>query len=94
MKKKEGFIMSISKRRVKKIAAIKDSEIDYSDISELDASFWKNAKLVESATKKAVSIRLDSDILDWFKLQGKGYQSLMNSVLKTFVQAKRNKHVR
>lgn len=86
--------MSISKRRVKKITSIKDSEIDYSDIAELDATFWKNTKLAESPTKKALSIRLDSDILDWFKLQGKGYQSLMNSVLKTFVQAKRNKQVR
>lgn len=86
--------MSISKRRVKKITSIKDSDIDYSDISELDAAFWKNTKLVEPPSKKAVSIRLDTDILDWFKLQGKGYQSLMNSVLKTFVQAKRNKYIR
>jgi uncharacterized protein (DUF4415 family) len=86
--------MSISKKRRKKLSSLKDSDIDYSDIAELDASFWKNAKLIEPETKKAVSIRLDSDILDWFKKQGKGYQSLMNSVLKTFVQAKRSKHIR
>ena len=93
-KKKRSVTMSISKQRLKKLSALKDSDIDYSDVSKLDAKFWRNAKLIEPATKKAVSIRLDNDILEWFKEQGKGYQSLMNSVLKTFVQAKRNKHVR
>ncbi|MCA6471486.1 MAG: BrnA antitoxin family protein, partial [Chitinophagaceae bacterium] len=33
----------------------------------------------------AVSIRLDSDILDWFKSQGKGYQSTINNVLRTYI---------
>jgi len=91
---KRGFIMSISKQRLRKLSSLKDSDIDYSDTSELDATFWKKAKLIEPETKKAVSIRLDTDILEWFKGQGKGYQSLINSVLKTFVQAKRNKDIR
>jgi uncharacterized protein (DUF4415 family) len=82
--------MSISKKRIKKIASKKDSTIDYSEIAELDESFWKKAKLVEPETKQAVSLRLDSDILKWFKKQGKGYQSLINAVLKTYVQSKSN----
>lgn len=80
--------MNISKRRLKKISSKKDSSIDYSEIAELDQSFWKKAKLVEPQTKQAISLRLDSDILEWFKQQGKGYQSLINAVLKTYVQAK------
>lgn len=80
--------MSISKKRIKKIASKKDSTIDYSEIDELDESFWKKAKLIQPETKQAVSLRLDSDILKWFKKQGKGYQSLINAVLKTYVQAK------
>jgi len=91
---RSGFTTSISKQRIKKLSALRDSEIDYSDVSELGASFWKNAKLIEPKTKKAVSIRLDNDILEWFKEQGKGYQSLINSVLETYVQAKKSKHTR
>jgi len=86
--------MSISKQRIKKLSALKDSEIDYSDVSELGATFWKSAKLIQPITKKAVSIRLDNDILEWFKEQGKGYQSLINSVLQTYVHAKKSKHTR
>ena len=80
--------MSTYKSRLKKVAAIKDSGIDYSDIPELDPAFWKKAKLIKPQTKKAISLRVDSDVLQWFKAQGKGYQSLMNTVLRTFVKAR------
>ena len=54
---------------------MKDSQIDYSDIPETDENFWKDAKLT-LPEKKAISIRLDKDILDWLKAGGKGYQSI------------------
>jgi uncharacterized protein (DUF4415 family) len=77
--------MSISRKRLEEIQNIPDEEIDTSDIPELDDRFWENAKMVVPVSKKAVSIRLDSDILDWFKGQGKGYQSTINNVLRTYV---------
>lgn len=77
--------MSISRKRLEEIQNIPDEEIDTSDISELDDRFWETAKMVAPTSKKAVSIRLDSDILDWFKSQGKGYQSTINKVLRTYV---------
>jgi uncharacterized protein (DUF4415 family) len=77
--------MTISPDRLEEIQNIPDEEIDTSDIPELGDRFWANAKMVRPITKKAVSIRLDSDILDWFKSQGKGYQSTINSVLRTYV---------
>jgi uncharacterized protein (DUF4415 family) len=77
--------MSISRKRLEEIQNIPDDTIDTSDIPELDEHFWETAKMVTPATKKAVSIRLDSDILDWFKGQGKGYQSMINNVLRTYV---------
>jgi uncharacterized protein (DUF4415 family) len=77
--------MSISRKRLEEIQNIPDEEIDTSDIPELDDRFWENAKMVVPVSKKAVSIRLDSDILDWFKGQGKGYQSTNNNVLRTYV---------
>jgi uncharacterized protein (DUF4415 family) len=66
---------------------MKDSEINYSEIPELDEAFFKNAKVVLPEPKAAVSIRLDKDVLNWFKNQGGGYQTKINAVLKTYVKA-------
>ena len=78
--------MTISPKRLKELENIPESAIDTSDIPELDASFWATAKLVQPMTKQAISLRVDSDVLDWFKNQGKGYQSLMNAVLRSYVE--------
>ena len=78
--------MPISKKRLKEIAKIRDSEIDYSDIAELGPEFWKNAKVVFPPPKKAVTLRVDIDVLDWFKKGGKGYQSRMNAVLRSYME--------
>ncbi|WP_424102505.1 BrnA antitoxin family protein [Moorena producens] len=83
--------MSISPKRLEEIKNIPDSEIDTSDIPELDDHFWENAKMVKPITKKAISIPLDSDIIDWFKSQGKGYQSSINNVLRSYVNHQLNK---
>jgi uncharacterized protein (DUF4415 family) len=77
--------MSISRKRLEEIQNMPDEEIDTSDIPELGDRFWETAKMVVPISKKAVSLRLDSDILDWFKSQGKGYQSTINNVLRTYV---------
>jgi uncharacterized protein (DUF4415 family) len=78
--------MTISAQRIEELQNMPDSTIDTSEIPELDQNFWDHAKLVQPRTKQAISIRVDSDVLDWFKNQGKGYQSLMNSVLKSYVE--------
>jgi len=90
-RQKGDNIMSISPKRLEEIQNIPDSAIDTSDIPELDGHFWENAKMVKPITKKAISIRLDSDILDWFKSQGKGYQSIINNVLRSYVNHQQNK---
>lgn len=79
--------MSISKTRIKDIKSIKEKDIDYSDIPELDKDFWDNAKPVYPRVKKAISIRLDEDIIEFFKEEGKGYQSKINNVLRRYVEA-------
>jgi len=83
--------MSISQNRLEEILNIPDDAIDTSDIPELDDRFWESAKIVTPIIKKAVSIRLDSDVLEWFKDQGKGYQSIINNVLRTYVHHQQNK---
>jgi len=81
--------MNISKKRAKEIKLIRDKDIDYSDIPELSESFFKKADLEMPKTKTAISFRLDTDILEWFKSQGKKYQTKMNAVLKAFMNAHR-----
>ena len=57
---------------------------------ELDEDFWRNARIVmPRPAKEAISLRVDQDILAWFRAQGKGYQSRMNAVLRAYVESRR-----
>jgi len=59
---------------------------------ELDEEFWRNAVLVMPGDRKAsVHLRLDPDVLAWFKLQGKGHLTRMNAVLRAYYEANRKK---
>lgn len=84
--------MPLSPARIdelKKRAEAEDA-IDYSDIPELDETFFRNAKLIEPSTKEQITMRIDADVLEWFKARGKGYQTRMNAVLKAYVLAQKN----
>ncbi|MEE8057018.1 MAG: BrnA antitoxin family protein [Pseudomonadales bacterium] len=74
----------------KRLDAMRDEDIDYSDIPELDDAFWEGARVVMPPGKKQLTLRLDADILDWMKAQGKGYQSRINAILRTYYEAHRN----
>jgi len=50
---------------------------------------WEKAVLVEPANKQMVSLRLDADVLEFFKANGKGYQTRMNAVLRAYVHAQK-----
>ncbi len=70
-----------------KIDALKDSEIDFSDIPELGKAFFKRAVLRLPEAKTAVTIRLDRQVLDWFKAKGPGYQTRINALLRAYMEA-------
>jgi uncharacterized protein (DUF4415 family) len=80
-----------SKKRSKtdwdEVAIQPDSEIDTSDIPPLDREFFKSAKLRMPAKKSSITVRLDADALEWFRKQGKGYQTRINAVLRTYMEA-------
>jgi uncharacterized protein (DUF4415 family) len=61
---------------------------DWQEFKDLD---WSEAVLVIPPKKRAISIRLDEDVLDYFKKDGAGYQRRMNAVLRSFMQQKRKK---
>lgn len=82
-------IQPMSKERAKELEAMSDEEIDYSDIPPLNEDFFKSAKLVKRKPRtEQISIRIDTDVLAWFRQQakGRGYQTLINDVLRTYVQ--------
>jgi uncharacterized protein (DUF4415 family) len=57
------------------------------ELAELPDDFWDQASLVVPVRKQAISLRVDEDVLDWFKQAGPRYQSRMNAVLRSFMQA-------
>ena len=77
------------KQRLKKIEKIQDRDIKYDDIPELDESFWEAAEIEYPQNKKPVTLRLDRDVLEWFKSTGKGYQTRINAVLRSYVEAQK-----
>jgi len=66
---------------------MEDSEIDLKDSPELDDAFFANATIRMPKPKKSVSLRIDTDILEWYKHQGPGYQTRMNAVLRMYMRA-------
>jgi uncharacterized protein (DUF4415 family) len=78
----------------KKVDKLTDAEIeaamakdpDWADFKDVD---WSEAVLVIPPKKKAISIRVDEDVLNYFKKHGAGYQRRMNAVLRSFVDQKR-----
>ncbi|MEO5573682.1 MAG: BrnA antitoxin family protein [Gammaproteobacteria bacterium] len=82
--------MNASRKSIKsdlaKLDALQDTDINYSDIPELDDSFFNRATVEWPKEKKTITIRLDADVIDWLKHQGKGYQTRINAVLRAYMK--------
>ena len=83
-----------------RVDALTDEEIeravaDDPDAELLDEEWFRTAKLiVPSGEKKRITIRLDEGVIDYFKREGKGYQTRINEVLKTYVFSQKLKEDR
>lgn len=73
-----------------KIKAMKDGDIDFSDVPELDDDFFAEAALWPGK-KKQITIRLDPDVVDFFKTKGRGYQSSINAALRRYMEAQQRR---
>lgn len=74
------------------LAKIRDQDIDFSDIPELDEDWFKSATVVyPEERKRQLTMRLDPEVVDWFKSQGRGYQTRMNAVLRAYYEAHKDK---
>ena len=82
----EGMPALTKARRtnLKALASRPDSDIDTSDIPEMTDEQWKNARRGHfyRPRKRQITARVDADVLDWLKAQGKGYQSRINAILR------------
>jgi uncharacterized protein (DUF4415 family) len=77
-------VSEADRKRLRELAARPDSEIDFSDIPEVTDEQWKNAERGHfyRPVKQQITARVDADVLEWLKSQGKGYQSRINAILR------------
>lgn len=72
-----------------RLRAQRDEDIDFSDIPELDEAAFRRAVMrtdADASVRKAqVTLRIDADVLAWFKAQGRGYQTRINRLLRAYV---------
>jgi uncharacterized protein (DUF4415 family) len=70
--------------KLKALAARPNSEIDTSELPEWTNAQWKTAVHGKfyRPNKKQITAKVDADVLEWLKSQGKGYQSRMNAILR------------
>ena len=57
------------------------------DLADLPSDFWDDAEVVWPQPKEAISMRVDQDVLKWFRAGGPRYQTRMNAVLRSYMRA-------
>lgn len=85
------------RRELAELEAMPDDQIDFSDIPEMAEADWAKPHyvgLMYRPGKKSVTIRLDEDMVKWFKKQGKGWQTKMNWVLRLYFASHRKTGVK
>jgi len=87
MSEKSTKKSSRSRTDMAKLRRNDDSDINYDDSPATTKAFWKDAEVFMPHHKVHLSLRLDEDIVEYFKKDGAGYQSRINAVLKAYVNA-------
>lgn len=81
---------SLSEIKAKRARGEDQTRTDAPEAESLGKEFWKQARVVIPRGKTSVHLRLDSDIVEWFKMRGRGHLTRMNAVLRAYVDAHRN----
>jgi uncharacterized protein (DUF4415 family) len=86
---------TIVRRSLSQIRALRErgedkTSPDAPEAESLGADFWKSARVVMPGGKTSVHLRLDTDVVEWFKANGKGHLTRMNTVLKAYVEAQKH----
>ncbi len=85
---KKNSTLKKSGTNLKRLDAMTDAEIDFSDIPEVTPEMFAQGVVrrgLKPITKRQLTLRLDSDVVEWFKKQGSGYQTQMNALLRAYM---------
>lgn len=84
MSKANSKLTARQEEELKALQAMPDGEIDYSDIPQSSPEEWHGANVGQfyKPIKQQLTLRIDADVIDWFKKQGKGYQTRINELLR------------
>jgi uncharacterized protein (DUF4415 family) len=85
--KKQPELSDEQKMRLDALASMPDEQIDYSDAPSLPDAVWIKAAKELPHTKKQITLRIDAEVLEFFKHTGARYQSRINAVLRAYVEA-------
>ncbi len=77
-----------SRTNWKRVDRLKEEEIDYSEVPQLGPDFFAGA-VRWPGKKKQITLRLDPDVLAFFRKHGKGYQTTINAVLRKYVEGRK-----
>lgn len=85
-----------SKSDLARFDAVSERELERTIASDPDwakvpADWYKDAELIMPRRKQLITLRLDPDVLEWFRRQGAGYQTKINAVLRAFIGAQRGR---
>ena len=87
---KKPAISRKSRTDWKRVDALTDKQIDFSDIPEVTPEMFARAVvrrgLKPVPRKEQLTIRIDSDVLEWYRRQGPGYQTRINALLRAYMQ--------
>jgi uncharacterized protein (DUF4415 family) len=74
----------------KELQEMRDEDIDFSDIPPLPSTGWRRVSdLVPAENKRQITLRLDADVIEFFRATGRRYQSRINAALRDYVNAQR-----
>ncbi len=76
---------SHSRTNIAKLHQKNDKNINYDDSPATTKDFWEDAQIFMPQHKVHISLRLDEDIIHYFKEEGRGYQSRINAILKSYI---------
>lgn len=86
---------SASRTSLTRIDALRDRDIDFSDLPRVTPAMFARAVvrrgLKPLPRKESLTLRLDADVLKWFRSQGRGYQTQINALLRAYMEAHRRR---
>jgi uncharacterized protein (DUF4415 family) len=86
---------TIVRHSLSEICALRERGVDGTSMAapeaeSLGAEFWKSERVVVPSGKISMRLRVDSNVVEWFRARGKGHLTRMNAVLRDYVEAQKH----